>query len=217
MFLLPSFYQFIVTALIVLISNSATAANPSAILSPLPTGFIKQGSVLSPTTSAVGEAQSDNKNQTSQMNFNGFTQNQTNTPIHTQSVPLTVTLSPAEQISPTQSPEKAEDRIITAKSELSSGGKTITLTLTYPSGGGEISGSIAGDCSGTVSGSYSGQPDSTLSGNADALCNQSFIKIPVKIAYDGKLLGDQTQAELTYTIFALGLTQEGKTTLQLSD
>lgn len=114
----------------------------------------------------------------------------------------------------TPTPPVIVSQTITAKTTLAAGGKIIHLTMQYPSLGGNISGTISGDCNGTVSGTYSGSTAQTLSGKGNATCSTGFISVPVNIIYSGKLTSS-TNAQITYTVSALGQTESGNTNLSL--
>lgn len=103
----------------------------------------------------------------------------------------------------------------TAKSTISSNGKTIHLTMTYPRNGGAVTGTISGDCTGNISGSYEGPSTGELNGTAKANCSQGFFSIPVTVIYYGTLYPTDSEASIHYTTSAMGQTQSGTTKLEL--
>lgn len=103
----------------------------------------------------------------------------------------------------------------TAKSTISSNGKTIHLTMTYPRNGGGVTGTMSGDCTGNISGNYEGPSTGKLSGTAKANCSQGFFSIPVTVTYYGILYPTDSEASIHYTTSAMGQTQSGTTKLEL--
>src|SRR5579885_2800803 len=116
----------------------------------------------------------------------------------------TNTTQPSQTTTATATPTPSTPHTITATSTIKGSGKTIHLSMEFPSNGGTISGTMNGDCNGTISGTYAGPATSNLSGTAKATCSEGFLHIPLTITYSGKMAPSDTQATITYTVSALG-------------
>lgn len=70
--------------------------------------------------------------------------------------------------------EEAPEGSVTASGVLSGEFKgethSVTLTLSFPLKGGDVTGSFSGDCDGTIKGSYAGGNGGVISGNAKGSC-----------------------------------------------
>lgn len=94
---------------------------------------------------------------------------------------------------------------------ISTQGKTITLSFTYPVNGGNINGFITGDCKGSISGTYS--TDGFLNGLGNATCQEGFFSVPVSINYTGNVTSGS--AKVHYTVSTLGQVEAGDTSFLL--
>ena len=130
-----------------------------------------------------------------------------------------------QPISPTPPPKKqltipTKTQIIlppiTAKSTISISGKTVYLTMTYSSSGGDITGTIGGDCSGTINGQYDGPITGSLYGTAKGSCAIGFAAIPVTVQYSGAMNENDTHVALHYTVTSMNINESGTTNLILS-
>ena len=131
------------------------------------------------------------------------------------SQPHLVTVSPTvPPVSPVQSLPANSNGVINAKTTLSASGKTIHLAMSFPQSGGAISGTISGDCTGSVAGTFT-QALSVISGTANAQCPMGFFSVPVTLSYTGSLVSS-SQASVHYTVKAMGQTESGDTTLNLT-
>lgn len=135
---------------------------------------------------------------------------QSSKPLITQPTATTLTPSSLSSVPPIVS------HTIYAKTTISSNGKTIHFSITFPSSGGTIAGTMSGDCSGSVKGHFDGPSTGNLNGSAEATCPAGFLSIPVSISYTGKMASADTSASIRYTISALGKSESGNTILSLS-
>lgn len=121
-----------------------------------------------------------------------------------------VTEFPSQTITPSM-----QNTTVYAKTTIITGGKTIHLSMQYPSLGGSITGTMSGDCAGRLAGTYAGPSAQTLNGTGTATCPMGFMSIPVSITYTGRLLSS-TLANISYSATVLGKTENGETELVLT-
>lgn len=129
----------------------------------------------------------------------------------------TSTQSPTSEVNISQSNSSntpVTSKTVTAQTSLIMSGKTIHLTMTYPSGGGALSGTMSGDCTGTISGNYDGPSSQSFIGTGNATCPMGFISVPVTINFTGKLVSS-SEASINYIVSAMGQTQAGNTMVDL--
>lgn len=75
--------------------------------------------------------------------------------------------------------------VYTADKTITYNGYTVTISLTVPQSGGNVTGSVSGDCSGTITGLYDGNNNGKLTAYSNSSCSLLFVHIPGTAAFTG--------------------------------
>jgi hypothetical protein len=120
-------------------------------------------------------------------------------------------VTPANTVSPTPDFQKItspQPGILShAQTDIAADGRKVHIVLSFPTGGGVVSGKISGDCTGGLTGNYN---KGVLSGTGKGSCSVGPLTLPVTVSFTGNLSG-QTQAQILYQLTALNQTYSGKT------
>lgn len=94
-------------------------------------------------------------------------------------------------------------------------GHTVTLMLSIPKSGGDVSGIVSGDCTGNTTGTYEGMDTGKIQGKVQAVCHMLLLSIPVSGRYSGVVDTADKKVNLSVHVQADGFEKSQDVTLSL--
>lgn len=87
---------------------------------------------------------------------------------------------------------------------------SVTVSMSFPLGGGDVTGSFSGDCDGSIKGTYAGGDGGAISGKGSGSCG--FV-VPASGSFSGTVNEGSKSVNINGSGSALGITKTGSMSL----